>query len=95
MRPDHGGRLELKLTQTSAASGHYQLTIFTPDAETSSVVVVQVETGALELGAWHGSAPPEWLETVARALLRSVWRTRTHDGDWPRRVTRWRPTPKS
>lgn len=71
------------------------LTIFTPEAEVSSLVVVQVEGGTLELGPWHSTPPPEWLETIARALLRTVWRTRTHDGDWPRRVTRWRPAPKS
>ncbi len=95
MRPDHGGRLELKLTQSTAGSARYLLTIFTPEAEVSSQVEVQVEGGALELGAWQGGSPPEWLETVARALLRTVWRSRTHDGDWPRRVTRWRPAPKS
>lgn len=81
--------------QTSAASARYQLTIFTPEAEVSNEVVLQAESGSIELAAWQGSSPPEWLETLARALLRTVWRTRTSDGEWPRRVTRWRPAPKA
>jgi len=95
VRPDHGGRLELKLLQAAAENARYSLTIFTPETEVSCEVQVQVDTGGVELAAWQGAAPPDWLEGLARALLRTVWRTRTSDGDWPRRVTRWRPAPKS
>ena len=95
MRPDHGGRLELKLARASEDGARYTLTIFLPEREVSSEVEVQASTGKLELGAWQGEAPPAWLEVVARALLRSVWRTQSSDGTWPRRITRWRPEPKS
>ena len=95
MRPDHGGRLELKLTQASDTGARYALTIFLPEREVTTEANVETVTGTVELGAWQSEAPPAWLETVARALLRTVWRSATSDGDWPRRVTRWRPEPKS
>jgi len=87
--------LELKLTQASDERARYDLTIFLPDREVTTQAEVQTASGTVELGAWQGEAPPAWLETVARALLRTVWRSATSDGDWPRRVTRWRPQPKS
>lgn len=95
VRPDHGGRLELKLLEASAASARYSLTIFTPSAEVAAPILVQTDGGAIVFGEWDGAPPPEWLATVAHALLRTVWRTQTSDGAWPRRVTRWRPDPKS
>ncbi len=81
--------------QASDASARYTLTIFLPEREVTTEAQVRTADGALELGAWQGEAPPPWLESVARALLRTVWRSATTDGDWPRRVTRWRPEPKS
>jgi hypothetical protein len=87
--------LQLKLTQASDQSARYALTIFLPDREVSTEARVETESGALDLGDWQGEPPPAWLETVARALLRAVWRSRGSDREWPRRVTRWRPDPKS
>jgi hypothetical protein len=93
VRPDHGGRLELKLKKTSDSTAHYSLSIFMPNAEVSASVVVDSQRGALEIGEWQGGSPPAWLEALARALLRSVLRSKGSDGEWPRRVTRWRPEP--
>jgi hypothetical protein len=87
--------LELKLLQGSVEGARYTLTIFLPEREVTTEAHIQAVSGMLELGPWQGEAPPAWLETVARALLRTVWRSATSDGDWPRRVTRWRPEPKS
>ena len=95
MRPDHGGRLELKLTQASADGACYALTVFLPEREVSVEASVPTVSGAPEFGAWQGEPPPAWIESVARALLRTVWRSASSDGEWPRRVTRWRPEPKS
>lgn len=94
MRPDHGGRIELKLLADAAESARYALTIATPDSVLESEVTIDGASGALELGDWSGGTPPEWLGALSRALLRSVWRTRSSDGVWPRRLTRWRPAPK-
>ena len=95
VRPDHGGRLELKLANSSEARAEYVLTLLTPDAELCSRVTMDAPEGSLELGDWQGGVPPAWLEGYARALLRSVLRTKSSDGDWPRRLTRWRPSPKA
>ena len=95
MRPDHGGRLELKLTRADQTRAEYVLTLFMPNAELSAQVTIDAPADSLELGEWQGGAPPAWLESYARALLRSVLRTKSSDGDWPRRLTRWRPAPKA
>jgi hypothetical protein len=95
VRPDHGGRLELKLADASETRAHYVLTLLTPDNESSVQVTIDAPAEQLELGDWHGGAPPAWLDAYARALLRSVLRTKTSDGDWPRRLTRWRPAPRA
>ena len=95
MRPDHGGRLELKLVTASELRADYVLTLFMPEAELCSHVSIDAAQGNFELAAFQGGAPPDWLEGYARALLRSVLRTKSSDGDWPRRLTRWRPAPKA
>jgi hypothetical protein len=93
VRPDHGGRLELKLRTASETTAEYALSIFLPNAELSASVAVDSQSVAFEIGEWRGGPPPAWLETLARALLRSVLRSKGSDGEWPRRVTRWRPEP--
>jgi hypothetical protein len=70
------------------------LTLYTLDSELSTHVDVELASGALEIADWPTGAPPAWLLSFARALLRSVWRSRISAGEWPRRVTRWRPEPK-
>lgn len=79
--------------QASGTTAYYTLAIFVPNAEMSASVIVDTQGGALDIGEWRGGSPPAWLETLARALLRSVLRTKGSDGEWPRRVTRWRPEP--
>jgi hypothetical protein len=94
VRPDHGGRLQLKLEDATEARAHYTLSLSTAESEVSALVTIDVPTDRFELAAWQGGPPPGWLETYAHALLRSVLRTKSSDGDWPRRLTRWRPGPK-
>ena len=95
VRPDHGGRLELKLSAASDTRAEYVLTLFTPEAELSSRVTIDASADRLELSAFQGGVAPAWLESYAQALLRSVLRTKNSgDGSWPRRLTRWRPAPK-
>lgn len=95
VRPDHGGRLELKLTEASATRAHYVLTLLTPDIEIATQLTIDASADSIELADWQSVAPPEWLSAYAHALLRSVLRTKNSDGDWPRRLTRWRPAPKA
>lgn len=95
VRPDHGGRLELKLTQASETRADYTLTVLTTEGELSMLVSMDASADGLALAAWQGGVPPAWLESYAHALLRSVLRTKRSDGTWPRRLTRWRPGPKA
>ena len=95
VRPDHGGRLELKLEQASEARADYRLTLLTSEAEFSTRAIVDAPGDAVELAAFAGGTPPAWLLSYAQALLRSVLRTKRSDGAWPRRLTRWRPEPKT
>jgi hypothetical protein len=95
VRPDHGGRLELKLARASGTRAEYVLSLFTPEAELCSRVIIDAQGEKLELAAFEGGVPPAWLEGYAHALLRSVLRTKTSDGEWPRRLTRWRPAPRA
>ena len=95
MRPDHGGRIELKLCAGAEASARYLVTIFTAEGEVSAEVTIDAASGSLALGEWQAGAPPSWLESLAKTLLRTTLRTKTSDGEWPRRVTRWRPEPQT
>ena len=95
MRPDHGGRLELKLERASETCAYYLLTLRTAEAEVSCEVTIDAPADHLGLGEWRGGAPPVWLQGYAHAVLRSVLRTKASDGAWPRRLTRWRPAPRA
>lgn len=95
MRPEHGGRLELKLADGSPTQARYVVSIFTPLGDSTSEASLDAASGSLEIAEWQGMQPPAWLDTLARSLLRTVFRTKTSDGDWPRRITRWRPEPRS
>jgi len=85
--------LELKLVQAFDESARYSLSIFTPDSEMSTTIVVSTLGAPLEMGDWRGGLPPPWLVALAQTLLRSLLRSKGSDGEWPRRVTRWRPEP--
>jgi len=93
VRPDHGGRLELKLVEATDATARYAVLICTPLAELSALAEVTAPSAAVEMGVWSATTPPPWLEALARTLLRSVLRHKLSEGEWPRRVTRWRPEP--
>ncbi|MEO8906020.1 MAG: hypothetical protein ABI627_31240 [Polyangiaceae bacterium] len=93
MRPEHGGRLELKLIEATDTTARYAVLVSTAAAEVSAQAHVQTQSGAVEIGAWTEIAAPAWLEAFARTLLRAALRNKTSDGEWPRRMTRWRPEP--
>ena len=95
VRPDDGGRIELTLAKQSEAGARYTLTVSTLETAATTRAEVDAASGRVEFANWLGQPPPEWLTRLAGSLLRSAWRSKTSDGAWPRRVTRWRPTPKA
>ena len=76
-------------------SARYLVTLFTPNNELSTQVTVDAASGGLTFDQWQAGTPPVWLEGLAKTLLRTTLRTKQSDGEWPRRVTRWRPEPKA
>ena len=93
MRPEYGGRVELKLVTGSESLARYDVRMFDPRAEWTTQADVSGER-ALTLAGWTGpDQPPGWLETLAKTLLRGTVRQQQAAGSWPRRVTRWRPGP--
>jgi hypothetical protein len=94
MRPANGGHVRLDLVSADGAAASYTLELETPSGSWRGRAAVDRD------GTVHfddlGGDPPEWLCEAVRALLRSLWRSRTSDANepWPRRLERWRPDPK-
>jgi hypothetical protein len=76
-------------------TARYSLAIFSPDGESTAEASVDAASGSSVVEQWQGVRPPEWLEALARSLLRTIVRNKLSDGEWPRRITRWRPEPRS
>jgi hypothetical protein len=95
VRPEHGGRLELKLAASAGPTARYELSISTARGESRCEISIDGANASLQFAAWDGGEPPRWLDTFARSLLRTIARSSGASGDWPRRVTRWRPEPES
>ena len=94
MRPEHGGRLELRLASAESDRVTYELSLETRDAEGFGSATIALAGGAIELSI-ADAALPGWLGDFARAVLRALYRAHREDGAWPRRVTRWRAEPSA
>lgn len=92
MRPESGGRVELRLTRDDDTTANYEIAIYAPSGEWSATAQAS-SAGAVRIEAWS-SSPPPWLESFALVLLRSALRSHQAESAWPRRITRWRPGPE-
>jgi hypothetical protein len=92
-RPEHGGRLLAKWSSEDAQGVVYAVGVADPSGDWVSTARVG-EDGEVVFEAWS-AAPPEWLERALYAMLRSVWQGRRAGLAWPRRLSRWRPTPEA
>jgi hypothetical protein len=96
MTPENGGRIELRLGQTTSDSAEYEAHLQTPRGSFRA----RVQVGGpqqVSFGPWSGddaAGPPTWLTDDARAALKAALRTSQSEGRWPRRITRWRPEPE-
>jgi hypothetical protein len=87
--------VELRLVDAGDTNARYAVAVFDVAGEWRSEAALSAQ-GQPEFGPWSGAgAPPAWLEALARSLLRGTSRTQRADGAWPRRLTRWRPTPEA
>jgi hypothetical protein len=91
VNPEHGGRIELKLSEVGKGAVEYSIVLSTQGINWRGSACVDAH-GAVELSSPE-PAPPAWLADFARALLRTLYRTHHEDGAWPRRLTRWRAEP--
>lgn len=94
MRPDHGGRVALRLTEAAQERVRYTADFATAEGEWRLEAQVRVDDGQVHLETPPDAAPPEWLRNMARTALRAAWRGRASAAaPWPRRITRWRAAP--
>jgi hypothetical protein len=94
MRPEHGGRIELKLQRAQQDRVTYALSLATESAEWSGFASVTTADGAIELSV-ADAALPAWLSDFARSVLRTLYRAGREGAGWPRRVARWRAEPST
>lgn len=94
-RPEYGGRLLAKWTSENASGVVYAVGVADPSGDWVSSAGVAEEDGAIVFSAWSPAEPPAWLEHALHAMLRSVWQGRRAGLAWPRRLSRWRPTPEA
>ncbi len=94
-RPDHGGRVELKLTRASEAGAVYRAEWSTPAGKWHGTVTAS-DRHAEARPDDSPTPPPDWLVAWSAALLKTTGRTvmRMPDARWPRRLTRWRAAPE-
>lgn len=98
--PESGARFFLDLDSVDADEVRYRATIYTPTTRYDQRLILRGAAGHCELSeppqapadAPGAAAPPPWTVAHLLALGRQIFRNHK-DGPWPRRLTRWRPTP--
>lgn len=104
-RPEHGGRVTLRRSNVAAEASNSRVIYDAEWATEGGIwrgrVVASTEAAPeLELGdtapETEGDAPPRWLTDWTVQLVRTTARSvaSTPDGEWPRRLTRWRAAPE-
>lgn len=93
MKPQSGGRLDVRLSSHDGSGARYAVELSTAAGTWTSELSVSLGDGEVTGQSWSGGGePPEWLCRYLRSALRSAWRSQAEDG-WPRRMTRWREEP--
>lgn len=84
----HGGRITLRLANTSEQAVDYVGDIETTDGIFVVRARIAIQDGAVDI-ACEPSAAPDWLEQLCHAMLRGAWRA-SGGTRFPRRISRWR-----
>jgi len=92
MKPEQGVRFELRLKSSADGSARYELSLELAASAFEGVADI-LGSGEVRFDWADGAAPPDWCVAAARAQLRMLFRDHGRDGDFPRRLTRWRPEP--
>lgn len=86
-----GGRVDLRRSSADGTTVTYEARWTTPRGQ--SLGTVEIGKGvdlAVEIAVASGN-PPVWLLEFTRALVRTT--AKSCEGDWPRRLSRWRKEP--
>lgn len=84
----HGGRITLRLENTSEQAADYVGDIETPEGVFVVRARIAIKDGAVDI-AYEPSAAPDWLKQLCHAMLRGAWRS-SGGTRFPRRISRWR-----
>lgn len=72
----------------------YHVRVEEPERELEGSARIDVASGKLELAFEDPAALSRESEQTLRALLRALYRGQQSNGQWPRRITRWRGEPE-
>lgn len=89
---EHGGRVELRLVAQTDGTTRYAARWFTASEQINGEVTVQA--GDNQVAIDSPSSLPEWLSSFTTSLVRTTARQAEKEGNWPRRLTRWRKSPE-
>jgi hypothetical protein len=84
--------VELRLVEQGDGTTRYAARWFTADEQINGEVSVRVDDNQVAIDS-PGSLP-EWLSSFTTALVRTTARQAEKEGNWPRRLTRWRKAPE-
>ncbi len=91
--PKNGGRVTLKLAALEDQRVRYLFTLLTSSTQHDGALSIDVEGGQVQIEEGEPDVRDEWMMELVHSLVRGAWRNREQYG-WPRRITRWRPTPR-
>jgi hypothetical protein len=83
----------LRRLEVTAELARYDVELSSESKSWSTRLDVALADGEVRLGDPVPEDPPHYLLEAVRAAARTEWRNHRADGDWPRRITRWRDGP--
>ncbi len=92
---EQGGRVELRLdtTSTPGEAIRYDARWFTASDEFQGYVLITLGNKP-PISVHTSDDIPPWLNAFTLSLVSTMSRQAQKEGTWPRRLTRWRDTPK-
>jgi hypothetical protein len=91
--PKSGGRVTLKLASLEGERVRYLFTLITSQDQHDGSLCIDLAEGRVEIEEGQPGSQDAWMMDLVHSLVRGAWRGREQYG-WPRRITRWRPTPR-
>lgn len=87
LHPSTGARMVIARDAAPPDEVRYRVDVYEPEAHHSGSA--SLVDGALTWGAFD-TPPPDWALQFLGRLLLGLAKKHASDGDWPRKLTRWR-----